>query len=109
MPQGAGIPPQATLGDPEKSKAVRAWAAQRGLEISGMGRVPDRYTASYRLEAAGRSDLLSADDLLAEAPVAAWAQQEGHRLGVRNRVTSELWLNYAHHHLAPEADPTERP
>ncbi|CAN3985922.1 hypothetical protein KPATCC21470_8654 [Kitasatospora purpeofusca] len=95
--------------DPEETKAVRAWAAHRGVEIGGMGRVPDRYTASYRLEAAGRSDLLSADGLLDEAPVAAWAQQEGHRLGVRNRVTSELWLNYAHRHLTLEAHSTEQP
>ncbi len=83
----------------EEMLAVRAWAGGRGHKIAATGRVADRFTASYRLDAAGRSDLLGGDSLLAHAPVADWARREGHALGVRGRVTSELWLAYAHHRL----------
>ncbi|MFG3055520.1 zinc-ribbon domain-containing protein [Kitasatospora sp. NPDC048239] len=83
----------------EEILAVRAWAAGRGHEIAVTGRVADRFTASYRLDAAGRSDLLGGDGLLAQAPVADWAHREGCALGVRGRVTSDVWLDYAHHQL----------
>ncbi|MFJ9690679.1 zinc-ribbon domain-containing protein [Kitasatospora sp. NPDC101183] len=91
----------------KETQAVRVWATGRGHEIAGMGRVADRYVASYRLDDAGRCDLLGEDGLLAETAVADWARQEGRALGVRNRVTSELWLDYAHHHLTTAADTSE--
>ncbi|MET9615406.1 zinc-ribbon domain-containing protein [Kitasatospora indigofera] len=84
----------------EETQTVRAWAAGLGHEIAAMGRVADRYTASFRLDSAGRCDLLGEDGLLTEAQVAGWARQEGRSVGVRNRVTSGVWLDYAHHHLS---------
>ncbi|MEU0383042.1 zinc-ribbon domain-containing protein [Streptomyces chartreusis] len=75
--------------------AVRAWAQQRRIAIGGSGRVPDRVTASCRLEQAGRDDLLGPDGLLDEAPVRDWAVSAGRRLGARGRVTGDLWLDYS--------------
>ncbi|MEU6230420.1 zinc-ribbon domain-containing protein [Streptomyces sp. NPDC047042] len=78
-----------------ETRAVRAWADQRGIAIGGSGRVPDRVTASYRLDQAEREDLLGPDGLLDEAGVREWAVREGRRLGARGRVTGELWLDYS--------------
>lgn len=80
---------------PEETRAVRAWAQQHGHAIGGAGRVPDPLTASYRLETAGRSDLLGENGLLQEDRVRTWAETEGRPLGVRGRVTGQLWLDFA--------------
>src|SRR5262249_7415836 len=68
-----------------ETHAVRAWAQQRAIAIGGSGRVPDRVTASFRLDQAGRGDLLGPDGLLAEARVREWAVTAGLQLGARGR------------------------
>ncbi|MDT9701696.1 hypothetical protein [Streptomyces sp. P17] len=83
-----------------ETHAARAWAQQRGTAIGGSGRVPDRVTASYRLDQAGRDDLLGPDGLLDEARVREWAVSAERQLGTRGRLTGELWLDYATKELA---------
>jgi hypothetical protein len=77
------------------------WAKQRGHAVGGAGRVPDPLIASHRLEKAGRSDLLGEDGLLQEDRVRAWTHEEERPLGVRGRVTGQLWLDFANHVLQP--------
>ncbi|MGA5452692.1 zinc-ribbon domain-containing protein [Streptomyces umbrinus] len=91
--------PRPTVSGTE-THAVRAWAQQRGTAIGGSGRVPDRVTASYRLDQAGRDDLLGPDGLLDEARVRQWALLAVRQLGARGRVTGELWLDYCAEQLA---------
>jgi len=85
---------RSALSGPE-TQAVRAWAQQQGISIGRSGRIPDRVTASYRLDQAGRDDLLGPDGLLDEARVREWAVSAGRQLGARGRVTGELWLDYS--------------
>lgn len=92
-----------------ETHAVRAWAQQRRIVIGGSGRVPDRVTASFRLDQAGRDDLLGPDGLLDEARVREWAASAGRQLGVRGRLTGELWLDYSTKELAAELQTTETP
>ncbi|MGW0579006.1 zinc-ribbon domain-containing protein [Streptomyces sp. NPDC002920] len=92
-----------------ETHAVRAWAQQRGIAIGGSGRVPDRVTASYRLDQAGRDDLLGPDGLLDEARVREWAVRAGCQLGAKGRVTGELWLDYSSKELVSGARPKETP
>ncbi|MGI5454330.1 zinc-ribbon domain-containing protein [Streptomyces sp. CA-249302] len=83
-----------------ETHAVRTWAQQRAIAIGGSGRVPDQVTASFRLDRAGRDDLLGPDGLLDEARVREWAVSAGRQLGARGRVTGELWLGYSTKELA---------
>lgn len=92
-----------------ETHAVRAWAQQRAIAIGGSGRVPDRMTASFRLDQAGRGDLLGPDGLLAEARVREWAVTARLQLGARGRVTGELWLDYSTNELAAGAQIKEAP
>ncbi|MCC9738549.1 zinc-ribbon domain-containing protein [Streptomyces sp. MNU89] len=92
-----------------ETHAVRAWAQQRAIAIGGSGRVPDRMTASFRLDQAGRGDLLGPDGLLAEARVREWAVTAGLQLGARGGVTGELWLDYSTNELAAGAQIKEAP
>ncbi|MFF7127217.1 zinc-ribbon domain-containing protein [Streptomyces sp. NPDC008240] len=92
---------------PDETRAVRAWAHEHGHPVGSAGRVPGRYTASYRLAHAGRTDFLGTDSLLTETPVRAWAEQEG-LLGARKRITGEIWLHYTAHILNSEtSQPSE--
>ncbi|MEV6959556.1 zinc-ribbon domain-containing protein [Streptomyces sp. NPDC051207] len=92
-----------------ETHAVRAWADQQGIAIGGSGRVPDRVTASYRLDQAGRHDLLGPDGLLDAARVREWAVRAGRQLGARERVTGELWLDYSMEKIAPGTQIKETP
>lgn len=89
--------------------AVRAWADPRGIAIGGSGRVPDRVTASYRLDQAGRHDLLGPVGLPDAARVREWAVRTGRQLGARDKVTGELWLDYSTAKIAPGPQITETP
>ncbi|MEU6908002.1 hypothetical protein ABZ935_22010 [Streptomyces coeruleorubidus] len=89
--------------------AVRIWAQQRAIAIGGSGRVPDQVTASFRLDQAGRDDLLGPDGLLDEARVREWAVSAGRQLGARGRVTGELWLGYSTKELAAGPQIKETP
>jgi hypothetical protein len=66
-------------------------------------------TASYRLDQAGRDDLLGPDGLLDEAHIREWAVLAGRRLGARGRVTGELWLDYSTMQLAAGSQFKESP
>ncbi|MEU9384276.1 zinc-ribbon domain-containing protein [Streptomyces sp. NPDC048279] len=92
-----------------ETHAVRAWAQQRAIVIGGSGRVPDRVTASFRLDQAGRGDLLGPDGLLDEACVREWAVSVGRQLGARGRVTGELWLDYSSKEIAAGSQIKEIP
>lgn len=92
-----------------ETHAVRAWAQQRRIAIGGSGRVPDPVTSSYRLDQAGRDDLLGPDGLLDEAHVREWAVSAGRQLGARGRVTGELWLDYSTEKLAAGTPIKETP
>lgn len=80
---------------PAETQAIRAWARENGLPVRENGRIPDQLVASHRLANAGYHDHLGSDGLLDQARVQVWATQNGHQLGVRNRVTGDLWLQYA--------------
>ncbi|MER6161618.1 hypothetical protein ABT147_39905 [Streptomyces sp. NPDC001868] len=101
---------RSAVSGPE-THAVRAWAQQRGIPIGRSGRVPDRVTASYRLDQARRNDLLGPDGLLDEGRVREWAVSVGRQLGARGRVTGELWLDYSTKELAtgPQIKETPEP
>jgi hypothetical protein len=66
-------------------------------------------TASFRLDQAGRDDLLGPDGLLNEARVREWAVFAGRQLGARGRVTEELWLDYSTMELAAGPQIKETP
>ncbi|MGW5335924.1 Lsr2 family DNA-binding protein [Streptomyces bauhiniae] len=99
---------RSTVSGPEM-QAVRAWAQPRGISIGRSGRISDRVTASYRLDQAGRDDLLGPGGLLAEACVREWAISAGRQLGARGRVTGELWLDYSTKELAAMPQIKETP
>ncbi|WP_406442522.1 hypothetical protein OHB00_40390 [Streptomyces sp. NBC_00631] len=66
-------------------------------------------TASFRLDQAGRDDLLGPDGVLDEARVREWAVSAGRQLGARGRVTGELWLGYSTKELAAGPQIKETP
>ncbi|WP_234022004.1 MULTISPECIES: Lsr2 family protein [unclassified Streptomyces] len=92
-----------------ETHAVRTWAQQRAIALGGSGRVPDQVTASFRLDQAGRVDLLGPDGLLDEARVREWAVSAGRQLGARGRVTGELWLDYSTREIAAGSQIKETP
>ncbi|MET9221766.1 hypothetical protein ABZX65_23780 [Streptomyces sp. NPDC003300] len=80
---------------PAETQEVRTWAKEQGIAIGRTGRTPGRLVASFRMARAGYQEHLGSDGLLHETPVKAWATQNEHPLGVRGRITSDLWLHYA--------------
>ncbi|MBS2549619.1 zinc-ribbon domain-containing protein [Catenulispora sp. NL8] len=83
---GQGRPP---------AKRVRHWAANVGVDAGSTGAVSARVVASYRLDVAGRRDLLGEDNLIPESAVFQWFDEAGKAKLSRERMPSDSWLDYA--------------
>jgi hypothetical protein len=82
-----------------ETQAAREWSRQAGITLGDSGRLPGRVIASYRLQQAGRTDVLGADGLLDEKHVREWARDKDRPLGARNRLPSDLWLDFTKDYL----------
>lgn len=78
------------------------------METGGNGRLPDRVIASYRLYQSGHAEILSHTRLLEEkrvrewahARVREWAHANDLPLAARDRLPSNLWLDFAEDYMA---------